>query len=187
MKAIKWLDEHLEEAILIVGLVLISVVCLVQVLFNKLPFLTSLTWSEEFCRFVWIWCVFISVPYTIKKGSMLRVSVVLDLLPQGLRKVINLVVQIIVLLSMILMAYYSFEVVGFIKASGELSAALRLQIWLIYASISVGFVLGVIRAAQQVVHVVKHFNEKELTTLEQTMADAAAEAEASKRAEGGAK
>ena len=118
---------------------------------------------------------------------MLRVSVVLDLLPQGLRKIINLIVNVIILASMILMAYYSVEVVSYIKGSGELSAALRLPIWLIYASITVGFVLAVIRSIQQVIYTVQHFSEKELSTLEQTMADAAAEAEASKRAEGGNK
>ncbi len=187
MKVIKWLDEHLEESLLVIGLVLISVVCLVQVIFNKVPFLHSLTWSEEFCRFVWIWSVFLSLGYTIKKGSMLRVNVVLDLLPQTLRKIVNIAVDVVVLFSMALMCYYSIEVVGYIKSSGELSAAMRIPIWLIYASITVGFGLGVVRSVEQIVYHVKHFNEKELSTMEQTMADAAAEAEAGKRAEGGDK
>lgn len=185
MKVIKWLDEHFEEAFMVVGLVLISVICLIQVICAKLHF--GLTWSEEFCRFVWIWCVFISVPYTIRNSSMLRVSVILDLLPQKLRKIVNICVNVIILATMVLMAYYSIEVVSFIRSSGELSAALRLPIWLIYASMTVGFVLAVVRAVQQVYFSIKHFNEKELSTLEQTMADAAAEAEASKRVEGGAK
>ena len=187
MKAIKWLDDHFEEALLVICLVLITVICLIQVLCNKLPFLTALTWSEEFCRFCWIWSVFLSLPYTIKKSSMLRVSVVLDLMPQTARKVVNLAVDAIVAASMALMAFYSVEVISYIMSSGELSAAMRIPIWLIYSSIFIGFVLATLRGIQQILFHVQHFGEKELTTLEQTMADAAAEAEAGKRAEGGDK
>ena len=50
MKAIKWLDDHFEEVLLVILLVLISVVSLLQVVFKKMPMLTPLTWSDEFCR-----------------------------------------------------------------------------------------------------------------------------------------
>ena len=94
MKLIKWFDEHLEEIFLVIFLVLISVVCLLQVIARRIPTL-SIPWTDEFCRFMWIWSVFVSVPFTIRKGSMLRVSVVLDLLPETLRKVINIAVDLI--------------------------------------------------------------------------------------------
>ena len=100
MKVLKWLDDHFEEIFLVVFLVLIACVSLAQVIWKKAPFLESLTWSDEFCRFMWIWTVFISLPYTIRKGSMLRVSVVLDLMPQVVRKVINLAVDIVSMLCM---------------------------------------------------------------------------------------
>ena len=65
------------------------------------------------------------------------------------------------------------------------SFSLKCLMWIIYSIMLVGFGLAVFRAVQMAVIHVKHFNEKELTTLEQTMADAAEEAEAGKRAEGG--
>ena len=87
MKTLKWLDEHLEEAILVVLLVLISCIELIQVIFRNLSFVDALTWPEEFCRFAWIWSVFISLPFTIRKASMLRVSVLVDMLPQAVRNI----------------------------------------------------------------------------------------------------
>ena len=42
MKAIKWLDEHFEETLLVICLVLISVVCLIQVIIRNIPFISSL-------------------------------------------------------------------------------------------------------------------------------------------------
>ena len=52
MKVAEWLDDHFEEIFLVIFLVLISCVSLLQVLFKKIPFLTPLTWSDEFCRYM---------------------------------------------------------------------------------------------------------------------------------------
>ena len=86
MRLIKWLDEHLEETLMIILLIIIACVTMIQVIVRKVPWLTSLTWAEEFCRFMWIWSVFISLPYTIRMENMLRVGVLVDLLPQAMKK-----------------------------------------------------------------------------------------------------
>ena len=185
MKVLKWLDDHFEEALLVVLLVLIACIELIQVIFRNLPFVDALTWPEEFCRFAWIWSVFLSLPFTIRKGSMLRVSVLVDMLPQKVRKIVNILIDLINALIMGLLFYYSIAVVGSIRTSAEASPAMTWPMWIIYSIMLVGFGLGAVRAVQMAVIHVMHFNEKELTTLEQTMADAAEEAEAGKRAEGG--
>ena len=48
--------------------------------------------------------------------------------------------------------------------------------WLVYIFMNIGFVLAVLRGIQQIVLHVKNFHKRELTTLEQTMQDAAKEA-----------
>ncbi len=185
MKVLKWLDEHFEEAILVVLLVLISCVELIQVIFRNLSFVDALTWPEEFCRFAWIWSVFLSLPFTIRKGSMLRVSVIVDMFPQVVRKIFNILIDLINALVMAVLFYHSISVVSSIKVSAEASPAMTWPMWIIYSIMIVGFGLGVVRGIQMAIIHVMHFSEKELSTLEQTMADAAEEADAGKRAEGG--
>ena len=185
MKTVRWLDEHFEEVILVVLLVLISCIELIQVIFRNISVVEALTWPEEFCRFCWIWSVFISLPYTIRKSSMLRVNVIADMLPGALRKIINIAVDLINCAVMVVMLYYSWGVVTGIKTSAESSPAMKWPMWIIYSIMLIGFCLGALRAIQMAVIHVKNFGVKELTTLEQTMADAAEEAEAGKRAEGG--
>ena len=90
MKIIKWLDLHFEEFFMVVFLVLITVVSLMQVIVRNIEVIPSLTWAEEFCRFCWIGSVFLSLPYTIRNISMLRVCVLLDLLPETVHKLINI-------------------------------------------------------------------------------------------------
>ena len=185
MKALKWLDEHFEEALLVVLLVLISCIELIQVIFRNLPFVSALTWAEEFCRFCWIWSVFVSLPYTIRKGSMLRVSVLLDVFPQTVRSAINLAVDLITAAAMLLLGMNSVTVVNKIMASGETSPAMRWPMWIIYSIMLLGFFLGTLRSLQQAVVHIRHFNEEKLSTIEQTMREAEAESEAGRRAEGG--
>ena len=187
----KWLDEHFEEVLMVIFLILIACVMMLQVVVRKIPFIQSLTWAEEFSRFMWIMSVFISLPYTIRKANMLRVSVVLDLLPQSLRKVINLCVDVIVAACMALLAYHSIECLNWSAgtmlagAKAETSPAMGWPMWWLYAVAMFGFALGTLRAVQMFFIHLKNFNVRELTTLEQTQLDAKAEAEAGLRAEGG--
>ena len=185
MKALKWLDEHFEEAMLVILLVMIACVELIQVTFRNLPFVAALTWAEEFCRFCWIWSVFISLPYTIRKGSMLRVSVLLDVFPQKVRSAINVAVDLITAAAMLLLGVQAVSVVGKIVESGETSSAMRWPMWIIYSIMLLGFFLGALRGLQQAVIHIRHFNDRKLSTIEQTMRDAQEESEAGRRAEGG--
>ncbi len=47
MRLIKWLDEHLEETLMIILLIIIACVTMIQVIVRKVPWLTSLTWAED--------------------------------------------------------------------------------------------------------------------------------------------
>lgn len=114
---------------------------------------------------------------------MLRVGVLLDMLPNAIRKTINILVDIVTVACMGLLAYHSVAVVQGIQASGEASPAMLWPMWIVYSVMLIGFVLAVARGIQQIVIHVKHFNEKELTTLEQTMLDAAEEAAMAKGGE----
>ena len=185
MKLLRWLDRYLEETLLVILLVVIACVSLFQVAARNLPWLSALTWAEEFCRFCWIWSVFLSLPYTIRKGTMLRVNVLLDLMPHVIRKTLNIIVDIVVTGSMGLLAYHSISVTQGIAASAELSPAMLWPMSIIYGVMLAGYALATVRGVQMTIIHVTHFGEKELSTIEQTMADAAEEAAAGKRAEGG--
>ena len=182
MKVIKWLDEHFEETFLVIFLVLISCITMLQIIART--FFAALSWPEEYC---WIWSVFISLPYTMRKGNMLRVNVLVDLLPTKVRNAINIVIDLINTVVMALFFTGSITVIQNALNSGRTSPAMELPMAAVYICLLIGFGLGVLRGIQQIVLHVMHFNKKELTTLEQAMADAAEEAAAAKGdLEGGA-
>lgn len=177
MKKLKWLDEHFEETMMLILLVIIACVSMLQVIIRKLPWIPALTWAEEFCRFCWIWSVFISLPYTIRMSSMLRVTVLLDILPDKVRKVLNLAVYFTTTIFMGVLAFYSVTVVSGIKASNETSPAMLWPMWIVYSIMIFGFGMSVIRGIQQIIKHIKLFNGHELTTIEMAMEDAKSETE----------
>lgn len=149
MKILRWLDKYLEEALLVLFLVIIACVSLFQVAARNLPWLSALTWAEEFCRFCWIGSVFLSLPYTIQRGSMLRVNALVQILPPAVGKMFDVAADLAVTVAMGLLAVCSVSVVGDIFASGETSPAMEWPMWCIYALMLSGYGLGFLRGVQR--------------------------------------
>ncbi|MDO4183423.1 MAG: TRAP transporter small permease [Coriobacteriia bacterium] len=169
MKVLRWLDLHFEEAILVFLLVVIACVELAQVVCRNVPFLPALTWAEELCRFAWIATVFLSLPYTVRTSNMLRVSVLIDSLPDYLHNLLNIVVDVVTAAMMGVLGWASISVVQRIFASGETSPAMLWPMWIMYAIVTAGFVLAALRSVQMIVIHIIHFNERPITYVEEQM------------------
>ncbi|WP_372994775.1 TRAP transporter small permease [Lutispora sp.] len=178
MSRLKWLNDHFEEAIMVFLLATISSVMMAQIIART--FAVSMTWPEEFCRYCYIWTVFLSLGYTIKKGNMLRVGILMDLLPQKVRKTIEIIVNIIMLVIFIILFRYSIVYTGKVKATGQFSPAMHIPMWIMYMSTVIGFGLSVLRMIQELISNFKNFNKKIETTLEATLKEAKQEVEATR-------
>ncbi len=174
-KAIRWLDLHFEESILVFLLAVIACVELLQVIARNIPLLPSLTWAEELCRFAWIATVFLSLPYTIRTSNILRVSALIDALPAMLHNLLNIIVDVVIFAMMAVLSFASVQVLEQIVISGETSPAMLWPMWIMYAIVLIGFLAGALRSAQMfVIHII-HFNERPITELEKLQQEDAAE------------
>ncbi len=175
MRVVKWLDEHLEETLLVLFLVLISCVMLLQV-FMRYVINNSLTWPEEFCRYCYVWTGFFSLGYTIRNGNMLRVGVVMDLLPKVLRKIVAILVNLVCLVFFSVFFVNSIDVVQAITKMGQRSPAMGWPMNIVYICTVIGFALGALRTIQAIYLQIRYFGEDQQTTLEAVKEEAEAEA-----------
>lgn len=166
-KKLRWLDVHFEETILVVLLIVIACVELLQVVARNIPFIPSLTWAEELCRFAWIATVFISLPYTIRTYNILRVGALIDALPDRLHNTLNIAVDIVEFIMMVILANASVAVLTRIFESGETSPAMMLPMWVMYVIVLLGFIGGALRSIEMIVIHIRHFNERPITEIEQ--------------------
>lgn len=162
MKVIKWLDEHFEETILVMLLIVIASVMMLQI-FMRYIMNSSLPWPEEFARYCYVWTAFFSVGLTIRNRTILRVDIVTGLLPKSIQRIIEVFVQAFITVFFGVLFYYSIDVIKMIQVSGQTSPALRLPMYLVYFCTTLGFFVATVRGLQATVKAVKGYNLKSVS------------------------
>lgn len=155
MSVIRWIDQHLEEVILSIFLILIACVMMLQVIMRYVVG-SSLSWAEEFCRYLFVWSSLLSIGYSIRKKTILRVDSLIEMFPFGLKRLFKIAVEIIVLVFFAYLFVKSIPVVNMIKESGQTSPAMEIPMYIVYLSAIVGFLLAVIRSIQSLLEMVKN-------------------------------
>lgn len=147
-KAIHWLDEYLEECFMVIFLMAMTLIMGIQV-FSRYILGTSLSWTEEITRYLFIWSAFLSVSLCTKKCISIKIDQFIKLFPKrgkSLWKVLNLTVEFIFFVYLIPYAYL------YLKAtveSGQTSPACGIPMYYVQAAPLVSFVLTALRIAQR--------------------------------------
>lgn len=171
MKVVKWLDEHFEESIIIFLLAVISIVELMQVICRNVPGIPALSWAEEMARYAWVVTVFISLPFTIRTSTTLRVTALVEAFPWKLTNIMNIIVDIVTVVVMGIMAWTTTTVIGQVQVGGSVSPAMQIPMWILYVIIFIGFAGGALRAVQMCVIHIKNINVKPVNSVEAAAAD----------------
>ena len=147
-KAINWIDEYLEEVLLVAALAAMAVIMGVQV-FCRYVLGASLSWSEELTRYIFIWAGFLSVSYCTKKCISIKIEQFVALFPKrgkAMFKVVNHTFELILFLYLIPFAWkYLMSAVE----NGQTSPAMGIPMYYVQAAPLVGFILSAIRVLQR--------------------------------------
>lgn len=177
MKAVKWLDEHFEEAIIIFLLAVIAIVELMQVVCRNIPGVPALSWAEEMARYAWIVTVFLSLPFTIRTNTTLKVTALVEAFPWKVTNIITIIVDIVTAAALGILAYASLSVIGTVQSSGAESPAMEIPLWIMYVIIFIGFALGVVRSIEMCIIHIKNINVPPVNSVEAAAADELAAAD----------
>jgi TRAP-type C4-dicarboxylate transport system permease small subunit len=153
MKILKWIDDHIEEALLtIVFSVMVSVI-FVQVIARLLD--NSLSWSEELGRYCFIWLVYLGISYGVKKQRHISVDVMLVILKGKARIVLSLIANIIFLVFSLIVVRYGSDIALKLLAFGQKSPALHIPMGIVYMASPIGMGLAAIRLIQNITRQIK--------------------------------
>lgn len=150
MKMIKWLDENLEEMILLILLCGMTIIMGIQVSARYL-FSSSLSWTEEVTRYLFIISGFISASFCIKKGISVKIDQITGMLPGKGVHYMRLVSYLIQLMFFSYLVPFAWNYVKTGFESGQLSPACKIPMYLIQSSTVISFVLCCIRLIQKAV------------------------------------
>lgn|SRR5699024_7831275 len=146
MSILRWLDEHLEEYILVILSIFTVVVIFSQVVLRYI-FSSSLPWSEEIARYAFIWMIYVGVSYGVKRQKHLSVDVITMLFNDRGKIIINIISNILFLIFALVITYYGIDIVGRITRE---SAALEIPMEYVYLALVVGMILTSIRLIQNI-------------------------------------
>lgn len=147
LKFIKWMDQHFEETLLGVMLVVITVIMFAQTLMRNV-FSATMAWPEELARYCLVASTLFSFAYCIRKGNMLKLDILVGMLPRKVQQIIALLTQLI---SVWLYGYLFVHAIELYKRglkSVQYSTALRIPMYIIYFIAVIAFAFAIFRQVQ---------------------------------------
>ena len=154
MKVIRWLDNNLEEVLMVLLLFGIALVMILQVV-TRYVFNYSMSWSDELVRYFLVWSCFLSVSFCVKKRISIKIDSLLHVLPEKAKPWLRAVRHLIILVFCILMIPFAVTFIRQAVASGATSAAMQIPMYYIQSAPLVGFLLLAVRCLQALIREVR--------------------------------
>lgn len=158
MKALKWLDEKLEESFLVASLIATVIIIFLQVVMRYV-FKSSLSWSEELARYIFLYQIWVGASYAVKRSSHLRIEILKSKFSPRNQLVFDSFAMLIWLVFVVFLASKSFELTSMIFKRGQLSPAMRIPMGYAYASVPIGSGLMSLRIVQQIYYNIKKIKD----------------------------
>ena len=164
---LKWLDKNFEKYILVTLLIVITSVLSLQVVMRFI-FNSPTFWSDRVAQLSLVISAFFSISYCIRRGSSLKIDLIVKSVPAPAAKALTLLVKLIMLAFFTLLASASWVTLGQYIERGTTDAALGLPITYLYILVFAGLVLTVVRCVQALVF--EFFPEKNPEVLAKIVA-----------------
>ena len=158
MKLLRFLNDHFEEYLLVVLMVVEVVVVFAQVV-TRYVFHSPLAWSEELARYMFIWLVWIGAAYATK----LRKNIIIDVVAskfKGATKLISEIINFVLfVVLMLFMLWTTSTVMMQVYESNSIGTGTHLPMWIVWLSLPLSMALNLLRYTQNFVYDMKHWND----------------------------
>jgi TRAP-type C4-dicarboxylate transport system permease small subunit len=97
--------EHVVNRIATVIFSVIFITMLLQIFFRYV-LNSPLVWTEELCRYLFIWTCFLGWTIALRQKSHIRISYFIELLPYSLGKIVTILFQLLIFVFLIQLLRY---------------------------------------------------------------------------------
>lgn len=147
-KALLWINNSLEEFLMVVSLILMTIIMGIQV-FSRYVLGASLSWSEELTRYIFVWAGFLSVSYCTKKCVSIKIEQFVAMFPRRGKAVFKLVNHTFELIFFFYLMPFAVKYLMSAVESGQVSPACHIPMYYVQAAPLVSFILVAIRIIQR--------------------------------------
>jgi TRAP-type C4-dicarboxylate transport system permease small subunit len=147
-KLLHALDEYLEEFLMVIFLIAMTLIMGIQV-FSRYVLGVSLSWSEEITRYLFIWSAFLSVSLCTRKCISIKIDQFIKMFSHRgvtMFKILNLTVEFVFFVYLI---PYAWQYLQATIESGQVSPACGIPMYYVQSAPLFSFVLCAFRIAQR--------------------------------------
>ena len=120
----------------------------------RYAFDASLVWATEMTIFLFLWSAFFGAAYCFKKDAHIAVTIVLDIMPSKVAKIMLLLSHTITVIFLLAVAYYGYEYLLLVNEIDERSIDLwDMPMWIIYLVIPISFAFAAYRVGEKIVQI----------------------------------
>lgn len=158
MKSFDRIVEKIEEAILGYSVLLMAFILIGSVLSRTL-LNSSWTFAEEVGQTLTIMVTFLGIGYGAKKAKHITMSAIFDLVGEKGKKAFQLIISSVTSLCLFYLTYLGLQYTIKVFQLGRVTPSLRIPMYLIMASVPLGFLLGAIEYGRTFI---KNIREKDI-------------------------
>ncbi len=155
----KTLDLIISIVSYLVGLLLLAAIFVIalQVIWRYV-FVNPLSWTEQTCRYMFVYIVTLAIPVAYYKGTMLTFDLILKSLNHTLFTIVQALINV---LSLVFFFYYGYQAVSLIIQGGwRVTQGVPVKMGVLYAVQPVSVVLCIIILIYQTMELFKPVSEK---------------------------
>lgn len=163
IKSTKSIINRSEEIFSSLALVMMTGITVVQV-FNRYVLQSSLDWSEEIARYLFIWAVYVGCSYATQMNRHLEVTVIRNLFGGKIAKPVTIAAQLCTIVFCACATFWGIKFILFLSSTGQKTPALEVQMYWVFLSVPVGMGLMALRTVERLWGVIT--NQVDPTTVD---------------------
>ncbi len=137
--------NNFEEKLLVASLVINVLVVSLQIIMRSV-FNTSIAWSEELSRYIFIWEIWLGTSIAYRYNEHIKVELIYNIFKSDMaKKVLDLIVKLIWLAFNGFLLYQGVKLLESMAARNALSSGMRIPLVYVYAALPVSSLLMCIR------------------------------------------
>lgn len=154
LKKMMRIYDKIEGTVLVASFAVTVSLVAIQVVMRYI-FNSSLSWSEELTRFVFVWQVWMGTSIGCKNNNHIRVEILSSVLKGKAKTVHSIVGDAMVLAFTIFLVYDGFIVVGSMFRRGMLTPAMQIPMYLMFLSLPVSSICVTARLSSRLLEEIR--------------------------------
>ncbi|MDR1796696.1 MAG: TRAP transporter small permease [Clostridiales Family XIII bacterium] len=159
-KILSFVNKNLEAVLSSFFLVVMTVLIISQIVCRIIGL--PLSWTEELARYTFIWLIFISCAYAVKKRVHIKLDLFYLLANRKGKLILSVFSNCAFFFFSAVMMYWTIKSVYKLKeVNYQVSPAIGLPMWIANLALSIGFILMVYRLVEDTALLFKQYKNNE--------------------------